>query len=41
MLMERGTSTIWTFARENRVLVLWNFHGDSDLTEAVEYGREG
>ena len=28
-------------AKENGVLILWNYHSDPDLWEFIEYGRDG
>ena len=31
----------WNFAREHGVLILWNYHGDPDQWEFVEYAHDG
>ena len=31
----------WHFAREGGVLILWNFHGDPDQWEFIEYTHDG
>lgn len=31
----------WNFARDHGVLILWNYHGDPDQWEFVEYAHDG
>lgn len=31
----------WNFAREHGMLILWNYHGDPDQWEFIEYAPDG